>query len=113
MKKKLAALALMGLASAAALSADSTSNSAPDMASNQNMPMTPDEQAFANKLNPDTLSMFQQMNHDERNMCMSCNDASCKAPGQCSSKSGDATNPNDAVKMCADKMANKRANAAQ
>lgn len=106
MKKKLAALALMGIASVAALSADNVPPATPSMESNQKMPMTPDEQAFANQLNNDSLAMFQQMNHDERSMCMTCNDA-----GQ--SKSGDSKNPNDAVKMCADQMANKNANAAQ
>ena len=133
-KMKLKALAILGLSSTALLSAGT--NTAPSIHSliaqtnGKQMnaaSMTPDEQAFCNKLNLKSKMMFKEMDHSGRNMAMnmpenSCKGQnackgqgncktdkhSCKGQNSCKGKGGCKVDANKAVESTAMKMAQKR-----
>ncbi len=126
--KKLATLALMGIASTALLNAECTSSECTKgaVAANNTMPamgnMTADQQAFADKLSAAAKEKFKAMSTEERAMAMKVAQSACKGKNECKGLGVTGTNAckgqgtckvtdaNKAVDLVSNKMAAKRAN---
>jgi hypothetical protein len=97
-KKKLAALALLGISSTAQLlAADAGADCATGSCGKllaakdgnaQQDTMTSEEQAFFNKLNASAQQMFKDMHHDARKLAMDSEKHGCKAKNECKGQGG-------------------------
>lgn len=96
MKKNLRKKMILGVASAAFMSAQvlAYADSLPQSEQTATMPMTGDEQAFADKLSSDAKDSFMKMNHEQRGMAMKIANHDCKGKNACKGQGGCKTEQN-------------------
>lgn len=93
-QKKLTHLVLIGLGSLAAsplVGGSTPSNPSDTMADSGQETMTPEQQAFCNRLSPRARHAFKAMSNEEREMCMKAATQECKSKNMCKGYGGCAT----------------------
>jgi hypothetical protein len=85
MKKDLKKRLIMGVCSAAFMSAQvlAYADELPKTDQTAALPLTSDEQAFADKLSASAKDAFAKMNHDQRGMAMKIASHDCKGKNSC------------------------------